>query len=265
MKCLCAYFMKTVKKSKQIIYGIIFLIFSAIIYVFAFVNSISQDILYHNFADTRVLFNITNFWNVISNLPFFLVGIYALYRMIIIKSLVFIDDIKWSYIFLFLGVALVSFGSGYYHLNPTNETLVWDRLPMTIAFMALFAIVISEFISIKTGKQFLFPLLILGLFSVLYWFFSEMNGYGDLRLYILIQFLPILIIPIVLISFPSLFSHIKGYWLLLLCYVLAKLLEHFDMQIFTTLSFISGHSLKHIVAALGIFLLLRSYEERVLL
>ncbi len=225
--------MKTVKKTKQVIYGIVFLIFSAIVYVFAFVNPISQDISYHNFADTRVLFNVANFWNVISNLPFFLVGIYALYKMIIIKSLVLIDAIKWPYIFFFLGVTVVSFGSGYYHLLPTNETLVWDRLPMTIAFMALFSIVLSEFIAIKTGKQLLLPLLILGLSSVFYWFFSEMNGYGDLRFYALIQFLPIVIIPILLIAFPSFFSHLKGYWLLLLCYVLAKLLEHFDEQLFS--------------------------------
>ncbi len=247
---------------KSIVYGILFLCVVAIFYVFMVVEPISQDKSYHNFADTRTLFHTTNFWNVISNLPFFLVGSYALYKMFVVKSLVIINDIKRSYIFLFVGVFLVAFGSGYYHLNPLNETLVWDRLPMTIAFMALFSIVLSEFISIKTGKQFLFPLLFLGLSSVFYWFFGEINGHGDLRFYALVQFLPILIIPMILIFFPSVFSQIKGYWILLICYIIAKLLEHFDVEIFTFLKVISGHSLKHIVAAIGMFVLIRSYEKR---
>ena len=252
------------KNKHQITSGLIFFSFLAIIYVFAFMNPIPQDKLYHKFADGRTLFQVANFWNVISNLPFLFVGAFALYKLHIHKSLVLQEAIKRAYIFLFFGVALVAFGSGYYHLQPNNETLVWDRLPMTISFMALFSIIISEFVAIKIGKKLLFPLLILGLVSVLYWFFGEINGQGDLRLYALIQFLPMLIIPILLLLFDSSYTHIKGYWILLLCYILAKLFEHFDMQIFKSLGFISGHSLKHIVAAIGLFVLLKSYELRVL-
>ena len=103
---------------------------------------------------------------------------------------------KHSYLFLFLGSILVGLGSGYYHISPNNETLVWDRIPMTVAFMALYSIIISEFVSVKAGRLLLFPLIIIGVCSVIYWQFTEVSGAGDLRFYAVVQFFPILTIPI---------------------------------------------------------------------
>lgn len=226
------------------------------------VPSIPQDSAYHNFADCREIYAISNFWNVVSNLPFLLVGLYALCKMYGVKSLVLLDEVKASYLLLFIGVTLVAFGSSYYHLDPNNETLLWDRLPMTIAFMALFSIVIAEFVSLKTGKSLLFPLLLLGIGSVLYWYFGELSGAGDLRFYALVQFLPMVIVPIMLFFFSSTFSLTHGYWYLMLCYLLAKFFEHFDAEVYEVLGFISGHSIKHMVAALGLYILLRSFENR---
>jgi len=231
--------------------------------VFLFVNPIAQDLSYHNFADKREIWAISNFWNVLSNLPYFLVGLWALYKLQIKKSLMLLSEMNLAYIFLFVGVTLVSFGSGYYHLDPNNETLVWDRLPMTIAFMALFSVILSEFVALKLGKKLLLPLLVLGFASVLYWHITELNGHGDLRYYALVQFLPMLIIPLLLLAFSSSYSHIKGYWLLLLCYLLAKVFEHFDAEIYELLGVISGHSLKHMISALGLYFLLSSFEKRV--
>jgi hypothetical protein len=168
-----------------------------------------------------------------------------------------------GYVLLFIGVSLVAFGSGYYHLEPNNETLVWDRLPMTIAFMSLFAILLSEFIEVKLGKGLLFPLLLVGMGSVFYWYWGEMHGEGDLRAYALVQFLPMLMIPFLLLTFKAHYTQIRGYWILLFCYLLAKVFEHFDREIYTLLGqVISGHSLKHMVAALGMYILLVSYENR---
>jgi hypothetical protein len=133
---------------------------------------------------------------------------------------------------------------------------------MTVAFMALFSLIVSEFISIKAGKLVLLPLLILGAFSVLYWHFSELSGNGDLRLYILVQFLPILLIPLILLFFKSYFTHSHTYWFLLLAYLIAKLLEYFDAETYQLIPILSGHSLKHIAAAFGLYLLIRSYKNR---
>lgn len=103
----------------------------------------------------------------------------------------------------FVGIFLTGIGSTYYHLNPSNETLFWDRLPMTISFMAFFTIVISEFISKKLGTNLFIPLLTSGIFSLLYWQITESKGVGDLRFYVLVQFLPIILISAILIIYKN--------------------------------------------------------------
>lgn len=223
-------------------------------------DPIPQDLDYHLFVDQSLIVSIPNFWNVLSNLPFLLVGMMGLYA-ISSKNLPLLTEIKNAYILFFLGVTLVALGSGYYHLWPSNTTLLWDRLPMTIAFMALFSIIIAEFISPKIGKIAIWPLTVFGTFSVFYWYFTEQNNQGDLRLYILVQFLPILLIPLIILIFKPTFTNINGYWYLLVAYVFAKALEHFDAAIYDSF-ILSGHSIKHIVAALGIFMLLKSYQNR---
>lgn len=244
-----------------------FLLLAAII-VLAFVgillsDSIPQDPDYHNFSDQRRILGIPNFWNVISNFPLFLVGIIGLYSAFFSTRINIITELKISYVLFFLGVTLVSFGSGYYHLLPENDTLVWDRMPMTIAFMALFSVIIGEFVSCKLGKIVLWPLIFFGGLSVLYWSITESNGIGDLRPYILVQFLPLLLIPILLIFFKSKFTNKIGYWFLLLAYLFAKALEYFDGQIYSILTLLSGHTIKHVVAALGVLILLNTYGNRV--
>ncbi len=224
---------------------------------------IAQDLAYHDFSDSVSWLNVPNVLNVLSNLPFLAVGLLGLHKLINLNSLNIINDNKLAYVALFFGTTLVAFGSGYYHLWPNNQTLVWDRLPMTIAFMSLFSIVISEFISIKLGKVLLIPLLVLGLFSVFYWHITEANGQGDLRFYAIIQFFPMLAMPIILFTFKSSFSQVSGYWWLLAAYIAAKVFEYFDVAIHDMLTVISGHSIKHIAAAMGVYVLLRSYNSRV--
>lgn len=223
---------------------------------------ISQDVAYHLFADTKPFWAIPNFWNVVTNLPFLIVGFVGLYELIFPGRLGTVNGMTVAYALLFAGAFLVGLGSAYYHWEPNNQTLVWDRLPMTIAFMALFSIIIGEFVSLRGGKALLFPLILAGIFSVVYWHIGEANGNGDLRPYVFVQFYPLFAIPIMLICFRSHCSHAHAYWWLLLAYTAAKLLEHFDRQIFDTLGFISGHSLKHVAAAAGIYILLRAYRKR---
>ena len=129
--------------------------------------------------------------------------------------------------------------------------------------MGLFSIVISEFISVRIGKLLLNPLLALGVCSVFYWHITEANGQGDLRYYAIVQFFPILAIPIILVTFKSLFNQVSAYWWLLAAYIAAKLFEHFDAQVHTLLTIVSGHSIKHVAAAIGVYILLRAYEKRV--
>ncbi|MCP4048855.1 MAG: ceramidase, partial [Gammaproteobacteria bacterium] len=104
---------------------------------------IAQDPAYHQFADQRTILGVPNFWNVVSNLPFLITGVMGLFSLYHAGGIKFLTEIKPAYILFFAGIALVCFGSAYYHLWPDNETLVWDRLPMALAFMALFAVIIG--------------------------------------------------------------------------------------------------------------------------
>ncbi len=223
---------------------------------------IPQSQSYHEFADNRALWGIPHFLDVTSNLAFVMVGVLGLYELLVRKSLKIVNENRPSYIVFFIGVALVGVGSGYYHLAPSNESLVWDRVPMTISFMALVSIVIGEFVSIRFGATLLIPLVATGILTVLYWYWTETTGHGDLRPYILVQFLPMIALPIILICFESGFTKTSGYWLLLSAYVFAKIFEHLDGEILLATGVISGHTLKHLAAAAGIFLLLASFRRR---
>lgn len=251
------------KTKKEKIGVILILAISAISVALVFLHApIAQDPAYHLFHDQRMFFGIPNFGNVATSIPFLFVGILGLQWLGKATAGKYKQEIKFSYATLFIGVSLAGIGSGYYHLWPSNETLVWDRLPMTIVFMALLAIIIGEFISTHYGKQLLFTLLIFGLVSVAYWHYTENQNNGDLRLYVLVQFLPLLLIPIILILFNPSFTLPGGYWLLMVAYLLAKVLEEYDSEVFNIMPLLSGHSLKHLAAAFGVYLLVKSYRDR---
>lgn len=221
---------------------------------------VPQDPAYHQFADTRTILSVPNFWNVLSNLPFVFVGLTGLV-MCVRSSLAIVPELKPAYILFFIGVAAVAFGSGYYHLWPSNQTLVWDRLPMTIGFMSIFALIIAEFISVKAGRVLFLPLVIAGFASVFYWDYSESLNAGDLRFYGLVQFLPMLLIPLILLMYQSRFTHIGLYWAVLAAYGLAKLAELGDHVIYDLLDF-SGHSLKHLIAAAAPWMFYLALKKR---
>ena len=233
------------KIKKNIGYILLALVAVLVVSKLLLLAPITQEQSYHNFSDTRACFMIPNCWNVLSNLPFLVVGVLGIYR------LQFGDIVKKQFVVFFIGISLVSLGSAYYHWNPTDETLVWDRLPMTIGFMALFSALVSEFINLEVGKRLLFPGLILGLLSILYWVVCN-----DLSIYLGIQFFPMLSIPVMLIFFRSNYNLHSGYWLLLLAYVIAKIFEIYDHETHHALGFISGHTLKHLFAALGIYMMI---------
>lgn len=217
--------------------------------LFLFNAPIPQDPAYHLFSDSRTALGIANFWNVASNLPFLLVGAAGLAYLRRYSADVCVAGLEIAYTVFFAGMLLTSIGSAYYHLAPSNETLVWDRLPMTIGFSALISIIIGEFVSVTAGRRLLIPLLLLGFGSVEYWAFTETRGLGDLRPYAIVQFLPMLMIPVILLGFPSAHGRTRYYWWMICFYLVAKLLEFLDGEIFELGHLLSGHSLKHLAAA----------------
>ena len=143
-------------------------------------------------------------------------------------------------------VALVAVGSGYYHLQPNNATLVWDRLPMTLVFMAFFVAVLGERVHTGWARSGLVPALVVGILSVIWWHLS-----GDLRPYLLVQFVPVMLIPLVVLLYPSPLPRAGRVWGLIIAYLVAKALELLDGQVYQLLG-VGGHALKHVVAAIGV-------------
>jgi hypothetical protein len=218
-----------------------------------------QDPSYHQFADQRTIAGIPNFFNVISNLPFLFIRLYGLKQ---VKSSIAPSSVKRMYSVLFAGIFLIVLGSGFYHYQPNNNSLVFDRLPMTLVFMAFLSSVIAAWIDVKTGERVLVPLLLFGTISVIYWHFSELKGNGDLRFYAFIQFFPMLIIPLIFLLFRNPENN-KGLYLLVWVigwYIIAKLLEIFDSSIYTYTNVLSGHSLKHIAAAIATLYMVKFFE-----
>jgi Ceramidase len=217
---------------------------------------IPQDPAYHHFADSRPIWGVPNGLNVLSNLAFAVVGVAGLW--LLLRRRVDLGDPRerWPWIVFFVGVALTSVGSAWYHLAPGNETLVWDRMPMAVAFMGLFAAVIAERIDAQVGRQLLWPLALLGVAGVLYWYFTQRSGVGDLRPYVLVQFYPVLAIPLILLLFPRKYTLAAGFIGAWVGYALAKVAEIEDGRILGWGGLVSGHTLKHLVAAAGIGALL---------
>jgi hypothetical protein len=218
--------------------------------VFLLTSAVPQDPAYHEFIDFRVLLGVPNFWNVFSNLPFLIVGVAGLAFVKRNADKVCVPTNEMAYYVFFIGILLTAFGSSYYHLAPSNETLLWDRLPMTIGFAGLVTIIVAEFVSARAARMLLLPLLIVGFASVEYWAWTESRGVGDLRPYAIVQFLPMLIIPVILLTHKPVIGEARYFWWMLAFYVLAKLLEFFDADVFAVGNLISGHSLKHVAAAM---------------
>lgn len=215
---------------------------------------IPQSDAYNHFADQRTFFGIPNFFDTTSNLPFLLVGLFGIYRFRKGVPPGSLAILRPAYLTFLVGSTLVAFGSAYYHLNPGNATLFWDRLPMTIAFMAFLSIVVGEYINPNISRRILLPLLSFGVFSVVYWRTTGTNDGGDLRPYILVQYLPMLLIPIIALLYQARLQPGIYLWSLLAMYGFAKILELLDFSIFQALHVVSGHTLKHVGAAIGVLL-----------
>ncbi len=218
----------------------------AVITAAFWIPAIPQDPAYHAFADGRSGLGLPNFWNVASNLPFLLVGFLGLGQLRLQAQ-----ERRAGYQVFCIGVMLVSLGSGWYHWAPDTPRLAWDRLPMTLAFMALFSLVLQDRVSAQLGRAMLWPLVLAGAASVFYWDWSEEQGQGDLRPYALVQFLPLLLIPLMLLLWRGRCIRDTWMWATIGAYALAKLAEYLDSQLLQATGFLSGHSLKHLLAALG--------------
>jgi hypothetical protein len=210
---------------------------------------VPQDPAYHAFADARPLLGVPHGWNVLTNLAFAAVGLAGLHVLSRARLRDERERASWA---VFLGgVTLTALGSAGYHLAPTNGTLVWDRLPMTLGFMGFLAALLTERVDPRAGRALLVPLVVAGGASVGWWWLTEQAGAGDLRPYLLVQFFPLVATPLVLALFPRAYTGTVTYVAALVLYAGAKVAEAHDAALLVAIG-VSGHALKHVMAATAI-------------
>ena len=222
---------------------------------------------YHQFADQREYFGIPNFFNVVSNVAFLLVGISGVRFLTRSGSArvgtTFIEPSERApYLVFFASVALIGLGSAYYHLVPDTDRFMWDRLPIAVAIMALLAATLVERVGPRVGGTLLPLLLAIGAGSVLHWHWSEQQGAGNLNFYIVVQFYSILMIVLLAKFFPSRYTRGGDIYALVAWYALAKAAEIADRQVYELGNLISGHTLKHLLAAVAVYWVLRMLRRR---
>lgn len=221
---------------------------------------IRQDQTYHHFADDRVFLGVGNAGDTLSNLAFVAVGVLGLlfmWRERRGSTRFEAPEEMRAYWFLFGALTLTGLGSAYYHQAPDDARLVWDRLPMAIAFMSLLAAIITERVSRTTGVRLLVPLIALGVGSVVYWAMFE-----DLWPYYVVQFGSMAMLLVLGALFPSRYTKGGLLFLVIAVYSVAKLLETYDRHIYDLGHWVSGHSLKHVAAAYGGYLIMHSVMRR---
>ena len=216
----------------------------------------------HRYADDRSWFGIPYTLDVLSNIPFVIAGAVGLMRLRNRRA--YPQDRPLSmWAILFAGIALTGFGSAYYHWHPTNETLVWDRLPMTVVFMSFLASLIAERIDARAGQWLLGPFLVAGITSVLLWHASEVRGVGDQRWYGLVQFLPMAMIPVMSLLFPPRYTQNGDLWLILGWYALALVFQFTDAPVYNAVRFVSGHALKHLCAGVAAWQIVQMFTGKI--
>jgi hypothetical protein len=208
-----------------------------------------QPLDYHHFADQRGAFGVANFLDVVTNVAFLLAGLAGLVVVFSGRACFEFPGERWPYAVFFLGVLLTAAGSAWYHLAPNNESLFWDRLPMTIAFMGLVSSQIVDRVGVRAGLALLVPMLLVGMGSVVYWIATERMGAGNVLPYGILQGYSVVVLLLMATLHRSRYTRGNDVYFIFGWYVLAKVLETLDAQVLAYSHVVSGHSLKHVAAA----------------
>ncbi|MGH6609001.1 MAG: hypothetical protein ACRECQ_01970 [Burkholderiaceae bacterium] len=218
----------------------------------------AQPQTFHDYADQRTWFSVPHAADVLSNLPFFVIGVLGLQLTLHPSRVAAIDRrTVWPYASLFAGVLLTTFGSAWYHLEPNDATLVWDRLPMALAFAGLLAGTLADRAPQRAA---LFTLLfaIAGPGTVWYWHAS-----GNLLPYLLMQAFFIVAALAATASIASRYALAHRLYWAAAVYALALLSERLDHSIYDlTNGLISGHTIKHLLASAAILIVYRMLRDR---
>jgi hypothetical protein len=229
-----------------------------LVVVSIFVYSMPQPRAYHLFADVRTCLGIPNFFNAASNLGFLAAGVSMLILLYAQRrkfSEMFIERGElWIFVTLYAATLMVTFGSAYYHLAPDNARLFWDRLPMTLVASAFVATIIADRFGARAGGWSLIALFVLSCGALVYWRATQSLAQDNVWPYIATVYGSLAFAVVAMALFSSRYTHAHAAWVTLAIYIAAMAFDTWlDAPLYTAGGMLSGHSLKHLLAALALF------------
>ena len=227
-----------------------------------FYGPISQPLAYHDFADKRAIVGAPHGADVWSNLGFALVGLWGFIRLFPKRHQPQLRQGWPGYALFLLALIATAAGSAFYHWEPDNFRLIWDRLPIALACAGLLAAVGSETHRSDEGWAATAALAIVAIASVAWWYITGVLGQDDLRPYLLLQCLPLVLVPLWQKAYYTPVADRKAFLWAIGCYVLAKATELGDYALFDSLHVVSGHTLKHLFATLAAAVIVWRLTER---
>jgi hypothetical protein len=218
---------------------------------------IPQDPTYHHFADCRSFLGIPNTLDVLSNIPLVVLGAIGVGWCLRKQHGSLKTDFRVLKILAFSTIFLTGFGSSIYHWRPNDISIIWDRVPLSVMFMVVFLVIMADRIGPRIAGILAWPAIVAGPASVYCWRWSELQGAGDLRFYGIVQLLPMVLIPALILLQPKGAIKNSVLWQAFAWYTFAKLVEFQDELIYGWTGLFSGHTLKHICAGISVYYLLR--------
>ncbi len=219
------------------------------------IDPFDAPVTYYRFADDRPILGVPNFMDVVSNVGFLIVGVLGLAQL---RG----GDARWPFAVFFGGVLATTFGSATFHLEPhladgtlNSARMLWDRLPITVAFMALLAAFVVDRVHARAGLVLLPLLVAAGAAATLTWYATFDGSEGDLRFYVLVQAYSVVAIVLMCWLFPGRRSHGRYVLYMVGSYAVAKAFEAYDGEVYDLLT-ISGHTIKHFLAAVAAYAVL---------
>lgn len=216
---------------------------------------IAQPEQYHAFADLSLWAGIPHAADVVSNLGFAAVALWGALRLWPQRNHPAIRAGWLGYSVFLVSLLLTSFGSTYYHLAPDDWRLVWDRLPIALACAGLLAGVRAQLVSSVNVKLEIIGLAAFAVASVAWWYVGQFSGDGDLRPYLMLQIAPLVLIPLWQTVYGANRADRLWFGVALVLYVLAKIAEVHDHEMHSTLGWITGHTIKHVLASAAAWVL----------
>jgi hypothetical protein len=206
--------------------------------------AIAQNPKYHLFADQRIWLGVPRAADVFSNLAFVAVGLFGAIILLLPHGAHLRKATAASLWCVAVGFVLTGIGSAWYHLQPNDATLVWDRLPMTLVLAGVISAAVAERLGENIAIAALAVLVVAGVVSVMYW-----RSSGNLTPYAVLQFGGIAAL-LALLALTRGSDDPFAWWWIVGWYCFAKVAELMDQNVWeATGGIVAGHTIKHLAAA----------------